>query len=724
MITSLDKCRICKNSKLVDVIDLGEQVITSRFPLKGNFSTPKTPIVLVMCTDCGLIQLRDTTSASEMYEYEYGYRSGINNTMRTHLHEYQKEVLSKVELENGDIVVDIGSNDSTTLQYYPNTVIRVGIDPTGTQFKEYYGDVQLIPTYFSKEVYVNKFGTKRAKIVSSISMFYDLPNPVQFAKDIYEILDDNGIWTCEQSYLPTMLERNSIDTICHEHLEYYGLHQIKRIADLVGFKIINVKFNDCNGGSFRVYFSKKESTKYHESRQLSSILSKELELGILEPNTYKGFMENCRKEVDKLNNFIRIVKKNNKKIWVYGASTKGNCLLQFANIGPDSMEYAVERNPKKVGKMTSTGIEIISEETMRSDPPDYMLVLPWHFRDEIVKREKEYLENGGQLVFPFPTFEIVSNKPRVLITGCDGHIAHYIKERFQNEYELYGIAHRDNQKYSKIITKDIFDISDTSKLELLITTVRPSIIIHLAGISNALEAFNNPIRSLEINGMVTAYLCNIIYKNNLDTKLFNASSSEIYKGHIEYNVEEDDKNKYHCHPYSIAKIMGHSIIEFYRTQYKLPFSNGVLFMTESPHKSAYFLMNKIANHIKKLKSGDQTPLTLGSLESYRNIIHAEDTVNAIYKILEQAKGDDYLICNTKNIKVLDLVIMMYSKGGFNLKISDNTLVDQLNNNIVVIMAISDCSISDNIDGRPDKLQTLGWNPKYLISDIVLNIINN
>ena len=273
IINNISECRICRNSQLNNVISLGEQIITSRFPKYGDYSTPRTPIDLCKCSDCGLLQLKQTTFSSELYEYEYGYRSGISNTMRQHLKDYQQEVLTKVILKDTDVIVDIGSNDSTTLHYYSSNCKRIGVDPTGIQFKEYYGGIDLIPTYFTYDNFRNVYPTLLCKVVSSISMFYDLPDPVQFAKDIYDILETDGIWTCEQSYMPTMIKTNSIDTICHEHLEYYALTQIKRIADMANFKIIDVKFNDCNGGSFRIYFAKQESRLYDENTELiTSIL--------------------------------------------------------------------------------------------------------------------------------------------------------------------------------------------------------------------------------------------------------------------------------------------------------------------------------------------------------------------------------------------------------------------------------------------------------------------
>ena len=446
IVSYLQNCRICKNNELLDVIFLGEQYITSRFPVYGDFSTPKTSIVLCMCQQCCLIQLRETTDSSELYEYEYGYRSGISNTMRTHLKSYQEEICSVVHLEEGDTIVDIGSNDSTMLQYYGNKFRRIGVDPTGSQFEEHYGEVELLPTYFNYDNFTNCFGETKCKMVSSISMFYDLPDPVQFAKDIHSVLKEDGIWTCEQSYLLTMIKTNSIDTICHEHLEYYALHQIKEIADRADFKIIDVKFNHCNGGSFRIYFAKKESAFYQENTELiSRILKEEKEYGIMNASLYTNFVESCQTQVKYLKDFIETVNKNGKKVYVYGASTKGNCTLQYADLGEKDMKYAVERNPRKVGKMTCTGIEIISEETMRENPPDYLLVLPWHFRDEILERERDFLEGGGQFIFPFPYFEIVGFKEKVLITGSNGMIAQYVKKEMGN-YHIYGIAREESSQ--------------------------------------------------------------------------------------------------------------------------------------------------------------------------------------------------------------------------------------------------------------------------------------
>ena len=718
----LTDCRICNSKKLLDVIELGEQMITSRFPIYGDYSTPKTNITLCMCENCGLVQLRETTNSSELYEYEYGYMSGISNTMKTHLKLYQEEITSIISLKEGDIIVDIGSNDSTMLQYYSNTLRRIGVDPTGNQFKQYYKDVELLPTYFTYANFTEKFGNLSCKVISSISMFYDLPNPVQFAKDIYNLLDENGIWTCEQSYLLSMIDSNSIDTICHEHLEYYALKQIKYIADLAGFNIINVFFNNCNGGSFRIYFAKKTSNVYKENTILiNSILKIEEERDIMNPSIYNNFMTSCNTQINYLKKLIQIANSQDKNIYIYGASTKGNCLLQYGNINESHIKYAVERNPNKIGKMTSTGIPIIGEEMMRENPPDYLLVLPWHFKDEIIKREEVFLNNGGQFIFPFPNFEIIGSKQKALITGSNGMISQYVKKQFKN-YNLYGIA-KSLKPEKNIITFD-FDMRDNAKLEQTLNIIKPDVIIHLASISSSTEAYNNPVKTLETNGLLTVKLCEIIHKKGWTTKLFNASSSEIYKGHMDYMVKDNDLNMYHSHPYSIAKIMGHTMVDFYRNTYNLPFSNGVIFTTESPLKQPHFLLNKVAKHIKDWKNGNKTALHVGNLDSYRNIIHAEDVANAIHMIVSQNNADNYVICGDESYKMYDLILELYLHAEIYLENKNNVLYEK-NTNIEVLIINNlqgNESKPTNIKGDNTKLKNIGFSIKKNINDILIDLM--
>uniref|UniRef100_A0AB39JCE0 GDP-mannose 4,6-dehydratase n=1 Tax=Florenciella sp. virus SA2 TaxID=3240092 RepID=A0AB39JCE0_9VIRU len=719
----MDICRICKSKSLSTVIDLKTQKNTSVFNKYGEHDKITSyPVKLFICESCGLIQMAETTPPDDMYKTNnYGYLSSISNTMRTHLMLYHEEILTKIKINKGDIVLDIGSNDSTFLHYYDSNIRRIGIDPTGNQFKQYYHDLELISDYFTLDNVVKNIGTNnKCKIITSICMFYDLPDPVQFAKDIYELLDEDGIWTCEQSYLLDMLKTNSLDTICHEHLEYYALTQIVDIAKRANLKIIDVKFNSSNGGSFRIYFTKKENLQFDECSQLiNKILEEEFNYKIKEKETYINFMKSCDNELKKLTDIIHTINDNGQKSYIYGASTKGNCILQYCNITEDNIRYAVERNPDKIGLSTSTGIEIISEETMRENPPEYLIVLPWHFKDEIIKREQKYLDEGGQLIFYFPTFEIISKKPKLLITGCDGFIGNYIKEYYK-EYTLYGIT-RTKRKVEKEITKFFFDINDYNQLDNTIKIINPASIIHLSGISSSIEAFKEPLKTIQDNGMVTVNLCDIIYKNNKKIKLFNASSSEIYKDYQSFNVNEYDNINHflHSHPYSIAKILGQQTVKFYRETYNLHFSSGILFNTQSIKKSDKFLLNKIYSH---LKSESNDPLITGSLNSYRNIIHPYDVINSIKYILNNDHGDDYNICGYNSYKIKDLVFKLYEKFNINLINGENPNIyyDKETNKPRLIIEDLDNGIDTktiNITAYPCKLRALNWEIKYSIEDI-------
>jgi GDPmannose 4,6-dehydratase len=353
---------------------------------------------------------------------------------------------------------------------------------------------------------------------------------------------------------------------------------------------------------------------------------------------------------------------------------------------------------------------------MRKNPPDYLLVLPWHFKEEILLREKDFLDSGGQFVFPFPHFEIVGSKPKLLITGCDGMIAHYVKQF--TDYNLYGIS-RSTPTFENI-TKFYFDMNDTRKLEHVLSVIKPDVIVHLASISSSHYAFKNPIETIQCNGLLACSLCDIIHRNGWNTKLFNASSSEIYKGHVDYHVEEDDHHLFHLHPYSIAKTLGHNMVEFYRKTYHLPFSNGIIFTTESPLKKSAFLLNKVSAHIKEWNAGKKNSLLVGNLNSYRNILHASDVANAIHTIISQEKGDAYLICNSTSHKIYDLVLQLYSIHGIELENKNNTLYDKSGLKVVIIqdLQLGFDSTPTNIRGDSVKLKELGWTPLMNIEQIL------
>ena len=239
-------------------------------------------------------------------------------------------------------------------------------------------------------------------------MFYDLEFPLKFMEDIYELLDDNGVWVFEQSYMPTMLLMNSYDTVCHEHLEYYRSKQIKWMTDRVGLKILDVKFNKVNGGSFSVMAAKKESS-YPEAKSLvDRILKEEEELGLHTLKPYHDFQNRVLEHRKQFQDKIQKLNKQGKKVFGYGASTKGNVVLQYCQLQEKDIPFIAEVNPDKFGSYTpGTLIPIISEEQAKAMKPDYFVVLPWHFRDNIIAREKMFLKQKGKLLFPLPYLEVV-----------------------------------------------------------------------------------------------------------------------------------------------------------------------------------------------------------------------------------------------------------------------------------------------------------------------------
>jgi hypothetical protein len=418
MYKKISCCRICGNTNLVSLLKLGEQTLTGVFPKSKSQTITSGPLELVKCYAntnkadvCGLVQLNHSYDSVEMYGENYGYRSGLNQSMVTHLHSIVSEIQSRLTLMPNDIIIDIGGNDATLLSAYPSDkgLKLMVIDPTGQKFKKYHPPhIGLVADFFSSKNYNTHFA-KKAKVITSIAMFYDLESPLNFVKDIYDILDDNGIWVFEQSYLPSMVETNSYDTICHEHLEYYGLKQIKWLCDKVGFKMIDVDINNINGGSFRITVSKTQSTLVADGAKIARLLDKENSDGYNALDVYSRFSANVIKHKEELTNLIKNLTASGKKIFGYGASTKGNVLLQYCGFTNKDIPCIAEVNEDKFGAYTpQTHIEIVSEKIAREQNPDYFLVLPWHFRDGIIKREQDFLNKGGKLIFPLPQIEIVS----------------------------------------------------------------------------------------------------------------------------------------------------------------------------------------------------------------------------------------------------------------------------------------------------------------------------
>jgi len=410
MYKQIKKCRICNNSTLEPILDLGEQMLTGVFSPPNQVENKITsgPLRLVKCFGpdvCGLVQLEHSYDLNEMYGDSYGYRSGLNKSMVNHLHAKVVRLQKFVNIKPGDLIIDIGSNDSTTLQAYASTGFDlVGIDPTANKFQEYYPPhIAFIPDFFSAQLIRNKLGEKKARVITSFSMFYDLESPLDFMREVFDVLAEDGIWVFEQSYMPTMLATNSFDTVCHEHLEFYALNQIQYMAERVGFHILDVEFNDINGGSFSIIVRKK-SNEDLMIPQVRSILEREKQDGFDGLIPFKVFEQKTKTAKTNLIDFVSRVKAQGKKVSALGASTKGNVLLQYCGFTAEDINYVGEVNADKFGCCTpGTNIPIIPEDELLAMDPDFLIVLPWHFRSFFITNPKY---SGHKLVFPLPTIEI------------------------------------------------------------------------------------------------------------------------------------------------------------------------------------------------------------------------------------------------------------------------------------------------------------------------------
>ena len=409
-------CRVCGSSALTKVIDLGEQYLQGSFVKPGKELPPmrKIPATLLRCDPmkdehaCGLLQMEHTVPPEILYS-AYWYRSGTNNTMRQHLLGIVEEAQSIFNRPTAR-VLDIGCNDGTLLSNYPDTFEKYGVDPSDVA-QEIEPPVTVVQDIFPSSELLVRLQGKQLDIITSIAMFYDLEDPITFTKGIKEILSPEGVWVFEMSYMPTMLKMTSYDTICHEHLEYYSLAVIEYILKQAGMKIFNVVHNDINGGSIRCFATHADNFAYKKEEYMQNIQAlhqEEFDLELDTDKPYKNFQDRVNVQKEELILLLKKLKKEGRRIHIYGASTKGNTILQWCGIDGRIIDVAAERNPDKYGARTlGTDIPIVSEAESRAMNPDYYLVLPWHFKEEFVQREKETLERGIGLIFPLPTIEII-----------------------------------------------------------------------------------------------------------------------------------------------------------------------------------------------------------------------------------------------------------------------------------------------------------------------------
>ena len=413
-------CRVCGSTSLESVMDFGDQAIAGVFPPRGSAQPPRYPLELVRCRadhdpdGCGLVQLRHSVSSHLLYD-SYWYRSGINRTMTENLHQIAEQAAELVGgLRQGDLVLDIGCNDGTLLDGYqplaPSGVEYLGIDPSDVTRYAVEKGYSVVHDLFSRDAFAARVGERRAKVITSIAMFYDLESPCAFAADIAACLSDDGVWVTEFSYMPTMLAMNSFDTVCHEHLEYYSLAVIERVLASADLEVVRIELNDVNGGSIRIFAGHrgKHAVAPKQLEHLAEMRAEEQRLELSTAKPYLAFKERSELVRDELAALLHRLRDEGKVVHIYGASTKGNTTLQYCGVDAHLIPLAADRNPDKWSSETiGTGIPIVSEADSRAARPDYYLVLPWHFLDEMLDRETEFFARGGQFIIPLPHVRLV-----------------------------------------------------------------------------------------------------------------------------------------------------------------------------------------------------------------------------------------------------------------------------------------------------------------------------
>jgi GDP-mannose 4,6-dehydratase len=632
--------------------------------------------------------------------------------MTQHLSDLCRHVCELVVLGEGDVVVDIGSNDGTLLKSYSAhtdvSLVRVGIDPSAPQFSEFYpSDVIIVPSFFDTSAYRSLSLTTGARVVTSVSMFYDLPDPVGFARDVKSILAPDGVWVMEQSYLPTMLSQNSFDTICHEHLEYYCLSQIEWICRASGLRVLDVSLNMCNGGSFRVSIVHEEDRR-GRSRAVGEMVRAELEARLDTGAPYAAFRERCELQRTLLLDFLHQQRRDGKSVHLYGASTKGNTLLQYYGIDGSLVRSAAERNPRKFGCRTpATSIPIQSEAEVRAQSPDFFLVLPWHFRDEFVERERDFLDRGGKLVFPLPHVEAVcsASLPTALVLGAGGQLgAHLVRSLVRRGYSVFGSTHGRTSMFSKqplLVQKDQcrsavgleVDITSSESLASALRMIRPLEVYNLAAMTDSEASLEHPCDTLTVNGNAVFALLRAVRCHAPNARVFQAGSTELYKGCLGVDRLDETFTDFHPRtPYGIGKLVAYWAVRNARELEGLFCCTGILTNCESPFRRSSCVTKKLADHARHVASarasGDPPlaipPLVIGDCSIRRDWLDAEDATDAMWHMLQQDIPKDCLVASGQVHTIEEFALGVLRAVGITAEWQGSSCVERESGTVLIV----------------------------------------
>jgi hypothetical protein len=418
----LRACKVCGSQALTDVISIAPQFLSPTFTrdnaAEGELARIRVPLTMTLCdrtknpAGCGLLQLREEVDADLLYR-RYFYRSATSETMQNDLREVIADIRKRVALKPNDIVVDIGANDCTTLGLYPADLRRVGFEPArNIDWSGVDKRITIVNDYFNAAAFRQRFGNEKARAVGCNAMFYDLPDPNGFTKDVKSILAPDGLWCIQLSYLSLMLTNMNFYDICHEHLSYYSLAALQALMERNGLRVVDASTNAVNGGSLRAFVAHAENKAMQTAKgreNLAKLAAEEKALRLEDSQTFRDYFGKINDLARRVRGYLDTELQKGERVFGLGASTKGNVLLQLFGITRQMMPYISERNPEKVGLRTlGTDFELISEERARELKPGTMIVLPWYFKKEIVARERDYLARGGKLLFPMPHAHLVT----------------------------------------------------------------------------------------------------------------------------------------------------------------------------------------------------------------------------------------------------------------------------------------------------------------------------
>lgn len=402
-------CRVCGSTDLTFLFSLGEQYVNNFVDPGKEHDGIRYPIELELCRNCSLVQLRHTAPQEILYSRHYWYRSGVTQTMRDALYNVFMSAMKLATPHPGDVALDIGSNDGTLLRNYPKWMTTVGVEPADNLFEEGQRNVDVLIHDFWDAADYHGLVEKKAKIITALGMFYDLDDPNAFIRDVADCLEPNGVFIAQLMCLRNMIDQGDVGNLAHEHLEFYSLRSLDRLLNAHGLEIMDIQHNYINGGSYRLYCRHIGSALQpfkHAEHRLANLRA--MESGLDDPDFYVRFFYRLERNKRECVEFIRNAVAHGKRVWVYGASTKGNVILQYYGLDKTLIEGAAERSPEKWGKVTiGTGIPITSEEAARAARPDYFLVLPYAFIKEFVAREAAWQEQGGRFIVPLPEFTVL-----------------------------------------------------------------------------------------------------------------------------------------------------------------------------------------------------------------------------------------------------------------------------------------------------------------------------